>query len=106
MTPRVAIALANQLAFRETREISMKPQILMTALGAIGLSLSLSLSLSFSSAWAGWDDSYLPNCCAFGPFPWASGPAADYPRRWYRAHRFQKYVHYRRHRARARDSNH
>ena len=79
----------------------MKPQILMTAVAAIGLSLSL----SSSNAWAGWDDSYLPNCCAFGAFPWASGPAADYPRRWYRTHRFQKYVYYRRHRAKMRDSN-
>jgi hypothetical protein len=77
----------------------MKPQILITALTAFGLSLSC------SSASAGWDDSYLPNCCAFGPFPWASGPAADYPRRWYRGHRFHKYAHHRRYRAKARDSN-
>ena len=79
----------------------MKPQILMTALAAIGLSLSLSCS----SAWAGWDDSYLPNCCAFRAFPWASGPAADYPHRWYRIHRSHKYAHYRRHRAKMRDSS-
>jgi len=77
----------------------MKPQILITALTALGLSLSC------ISASAGWDDSYLPNCCAFWAFPWASGPAADYPHRWYRAHRFHKYAHYRRYRAKARDSN-
>jgi len=77
----------------------MKPQILITALAALGLSLSC------SSASAGWDDSYLPNCCAFGAFPWASGPAAGYPHRWYRAHRVHKYGHYRRYRAKARDSN-
>jgi hypothetical protein len=73
----------------------MKPQILIAALAALGLSLSLSCS----TAWAGWDDSYLPDCCAFWVFPWASGPAADYSRRWYRPHRFYRYTHYRRYRA-------
>jgi hypothetical protein len=67
----------------------MKPQILITVLAALGLSLSC------SAAQAGWDDSYLPDCCAIW-LPWASGPAADYPRRWNRAHRFQKAAHYRR----------
>ena len=67
----------------------MKPQILITVLAALGLSLSC------SAARAGWDDSYLPDCCAIS-LPWASGPAAGYPRRWYRAHRFQKATHYRR----------
>src|SRR5215467_109767 len=85
----------------ETREISMKPKILTTAVTALGLSLSLSLS----SAWAGWDDSYLPDCCAFWVGPWASGPAAYYPRRWYRSHRIYKYSHYRRHRVKMRDNS-
>jgi hypothetical protein len=78
----------------------MKPQILMTALAAFGLSLSVNCS----SAWAGWDDSYLPNCCAFRAFPWASGPAADYPHRWYRTRRFHN-AHYRRHRAKMRENS-
>jgi hypothetical protein len=78
----------------------MKPQVLITALAALGLSLSLSCS----AAWAGWDDSYLPDCCGFWALPWASGPAADYPRRWYRAHRFHR-AHYRRYRAKMRDGN-
>jgi hypothetical protein len=92
-------ALANQLPFGDRRESSMKPQILITALAALGLSLSC------SSARAGWDDSYLPDCCAFWALPWASGPAADYPRRWYRAHRFHKSAHYRRYRVKMRDGS-
>jgi hypothetical protein len=75
----------------------MKPQILMTALAALGLSLSC------SSSWAGWDDSYLPDCCLSWALPWAAGPAADSPRRWYRAHRLHKSAHYRRHRVKVRD---
>jgi hypothetical protein len=97
------ICLGESAILWEPKEISMKPQILITALAALGLSLSLSLSCS--RAWAGWDDSYLPNCCAFGPFPRASGPAADYRRRWYRTHRFHKYAHYRRYHTKMRDGN-
>jgi hypothetical protein len=95
----------ESVTFGETREISMKPKILTTALTALGLSLSLSLSLSCSSAWAGWDDSYLPDCCAFWVGPWASGPAAYYPHRWYRSHRVYRYAHYRRHRVKMRDNS-
>jgi hypothetical protein len=76
----------------------MKPQILIIALAAVGLSLSC------SSARAGWDDSYLPRCCGVLALPWATGPV-DYPRRWHRAYRFHRYAHYRRHRLRMRDGN-
>jgi hypothetical protein len=67
----------------------MKRIILIPALAALGLSLSCAGSS------AGWDDSYLPECCAWSwQLPWASGPAAGYRHRWYRLHRRHKAARY------------
>jgi hypothetical protein len=67
----------------------MKRKILIPALAALGLSLSCTTSS------AGWDDSYVRQCCALSwQLPWASGPTADYRHRWYRLHRRHKSARY------------
>ena len=91
--------LANQLPFWNT-EMSMKPHILMIALAA------LALSLSCGSSSAGWDDSFMPDCCTWYWGPWASGPTAGYPRRWYRTYRPHRSAHYWRHRVKPRAPAH
>jgi len=80
--------------------MSMKTHILIIALAALGLSLSC------GSSSAGWDDSYLPDCCVWYWGPWASGPTVGYPRRWYRTYRFHKSAHYSRQRVKPRAKEH
>jgi hypothetical protein len=84
------------MAYRFGSEMSMKTYILMSALAALGLSLSCGTSS------AGWDDSYVPQCCVSYWATWTYGAAAHHPGRWYRTHRLHKSVRYQRQRVKMR----